>query len=79
MTLFESKGRLGLDQPRFPAAAGLLRTLLTSVAGRFRTVRRGAEYRRAEEELQSLPDYLLKDMGLARADIPRRVRGLPFE
>ena len=30
--------------------------------------------RREEEALMEMPDYLLKDIGIARADIPRAVR-----
>lgn len=37
---------------------------------------RKAEHRRAIRELQSQPDYILRDIGLDRDDIHRRVRGL---
>jgi uncharacterized protein YjiS (DUF1127 family) len=37
--------------------------------------RRTAEARHAEQILQSLPDRLLKDMGITRGDISARVNG----
>jgi uncharacterized protein YjiS (DUF1127 family) len=60
------------------------RTDLLAIASRTRrllarheaTARRDAEARRAERVLQSLPDRLLKDMGLVRGDIAARVYDL---
>jgi uncharacterized protein YjiS (DUF1127 family) len=38
-------------------------------------LRKGIEYRRAARTLQQLPDHLLADIGLSRADVPATVYG----
>jgi uncharacterized protein YjiS (DUF1127 family) len=40
-------------------------------------LQRALENRRAEAQLESLSDYLLKDIGIRRGDIQRFVRGGP--
>jgi uncharacterized protein YjiS (DUF1127 family) len=44
-----------------------MRSLLVAAA-------RTGTTRRAERRLMEMPDYLLKDIGLGRSDIPRAVR-----
>ncbi len=55
----------------FTAAIG------AAILGGLRAIERNAEHRRAIRDLQAMPDHTLKDMGVSRASIARRVRGWP--
>ena len=62
---------------RRSAVLALAEAILRAVPRFFRAIERNAEHRRAIRDLQAMPDHMLKDMGVARAAIVRRVRGLP--
>lgn len=51
--------------------------VLTVLSRMKRALQRELEIRRAEAELKTLSDHLLKDLGISRSDIERVVRGKP--
>jgi uncharacterized protein YjiS (DUF1127 family) len=64
-------------QNRSPAAyppRPLVMRLLSTIVVR---IRANCDRHEAEVRLQQLPDHLLKDVGITRAQIHRRVRGSP--
>jgi uncharacterized protein YjiS (DUF1127 family) len=56
------------------ASRGLFGPLLASPAAVLAFCTKAWAARREEAALMEMPDYLLKDIGIARADIPRAVR-----
>lgn len=68
-----------INRPAIAAAErdlALVARLAASIRAWFARLDREAEHRRAIRELESQPDYILRDIGLDRYSIRRRVRGL---
>lgn len=62
------------DGPRFRTAAAFARRVRQAVQGLVRRIEREALLRTAEHRLHSMSDGMLKDIGISRGDIRRRVR-----
>ncbi|MCR8827931.1 DUF1127 domain-containing protein [Pseudosulfitobacter koreensis] len=60
-------GMLPLNPRWTPRRAGPIRRLFTAIATHLR-------HQRDLRRLESLPDYLLEDVGLSRSDIRRKAR-----
>jgi uncharacterized protein YjiS (DUF1127 family) len=59
---------------RFGSPADFWRTLSEMAESAFRSAMRRMEIRRNRRQLRSLPDYLLRDLGIHRSEIDRVIQ-----
>jgi uncharacterized protein YjiS (DUF1127 family) len=70
-----STGRTSLPLPASPQQPGLGASLLAGPARLVHAVFKEWRYRKAVNELHQLDDRMLRDIGVARSEIPTLARG----